>query len=70
MPASYCASRLSIHPEFVREGSGISGALLAIMLYGTLAFTLLFVALVWLRVDVERLRERVGLEPAPVEASP
>ncbi len=61
IPVSYFASRLSVHPEFAREGSGIAGNLLAIMLYGTVAFTLLFAAFVWMRVDLETLRERADL---------
>lgn len=59
VPASYFASRLSVHPEFARTFSidATMGTLLAL---ATLGATMLGAAIVWTRTRQLRLEEAIG----------
>lgn len=59
VPLSYFASRASVHPDFTRPEEGLDPSLGAILLYSTVAFTLLYAALVAMRVRLLRLEERI-----------
>lgn len=58
VPLSYLASRASVHPDFAREDESLHWTLGLILLYSTIAFTLLYAALVAMRVRLLRLEER------------
>jgi heme exporter protein C len=57
VPLSYLASRASIHPDFTRPDESLDWRLGVILLYSTVAFTLLYAALVQLRARILRLEE-------------
>ena len=57
VPLSYFASRASVHPDFTRPESSLDPSLGWILLASTIAFTILFAALVQLRVRLIRLEE-------------
>lgn len=57
VPLSYLASRASIHPDFTRADESLDARLGWVLLASTLAFTLLYAALVALRVRIARLEE-------------
>jgi len=56
VPASYYASRLSVHPEFAGSTS-VSPRMGGLLAIATLGFTSLGAAIVWLRARVLRLEE-------------
>ncbi|HVM46358.1 MAG TPA: cytochrome c biogenesis protein CcsA [Candidatus Thermoplasmatota archaeon] len=58
VPLSYLASRASIHPDFTRPEESLDWRLGVILLYSTFALTLLYAALVAMRVRLLRLEER------------
>jgi heme exporter protein C len=58
VPLSYLASRASVHPDFTRPDESLDPRLGLILLYSTLAFTLLYAALVAMRIRLLRLEER------------
>ena len=60
VPLSYLASRASIHPDFTRPEESLDWRLGVILLYSTVAFTLLYAALVTMRVRLLRLEERMS----------
>lgn len=55
VPLSYLASRASIHPDFTRADESLDWRLGVILLYSTVAFTLLYAALVALRARILEL---------------
>lgn len=57
VPLSYLASRASIHPDFTRPDESLDPALGLVLLYSTFAFTLVYAALVTLRVRMLRLED-------------
>lgn len=57
VPLSYLASRASIHPDFTRADESLDWRLGVILLYSTIAFTLVYAALVHLRTRLARLEE-------------
>jgi len=58
VPLSYFASRASVHPDFTRPESSLDPRLGWVLLYSTFAFTLLYAALVALRVRLVNLEEK------------
>jgi len=60
VPLSYLASRASIHPDFTRPEESLDWRLGLILLYSTVAFTLLYAALVSMRVRLMRMEEGRG----------
>ena len=63
VPLSYLASKASIHPDFSRPNQELDPLLWALLLASTVAFTLLYAALVHLRARLARLEDRAeGLE--------
>ncbi|HWG90131.1 MAG TPA: cytochrome c biogenesis protein CcsA [Candidatus Thermoplasmatota archaeon] len=59
VPLTYFTSRVSVHPEFLRDGQDVSGGMLGIMFYGMFAFALLTVTLVDLRRGQLALADRI-----------
>lgn len=59
VPLSYLASRASVHPDFTRPDESLDWRLGVILLYSTVAFTLLYAALVAMRTRLIRLEERL-----------
>lgn len=59
VPLTYYTSKVSVHPDFAREESGASGDMWRILLFGLLAFTLLYAHLTLLRRDLLALEDRV-----------
>ena len=59
VPLSYLASRASIHPDFTRPDESLDPRLGAILGASTLSFTLLYAALVAVRVRLARVQERL-----------
>lgn len=55
VPLSYLASRASIHPDFTRADESLDWRLGVILLYSTIAFTLVYAALVRLRMRLATL---------------
>lgn len=55
VPLSYLASRVSIHPDFTRADESLDWRLGVVLLYSMLAFTLLYAALVALRMRILKL---------------
>jgi heme exporter protein C len=55
VPLSYLASRASIHPDFTRADESLDWRLGVVLLGSTIAFTLLYVALVALRMRILKL---------------
>jgi heme exporter protein C len=62
VPLSYFASRVSIHPDFTRPEQSLDPRLGVYLLVSTLAFTVLYAALLALRVDLARLDARISDE--------
>ena len=58
VPLSYLASRASVHPDFTRPDESLDWRLGVILLYSTVAFTLLYAELVAMRVRLLRMEER------------
>lgn len=59
VPLSYLASRASVHPDFTRPDESLDWRLGVILLYSTVAFTLLYAALVAMRVRLLRMEEKL-----------
>lgn len=57
VPLSYLASRASIHPDFTRDDESLDWRLGVILLYSTVAFTLVYAALVQMRMRLAKLEE-------------
>lgn len=66
VPLTYYTSKVSVHPDFTREGSGASGPMVAVLMVGLVAFTLLYAHLLLFRRDLLDLEERLdALSGAP-----
>lgn len=63
VPLSYLASRASIHPDFTRPEQELDPLLWALLLASTLAFTLLYAALVQLRARLAAVEDHVETLP-------
>jgi heme exporter protein C len=63
VPLSYLASQASIHPDFARPDESLDPMLGAYLLFSTLAFTVLFAALVEARYRLARVE--AALEESP-----
>lgn len=63
VPLSYLASRASIHPDFTRPDESLDPRLGVVLLASTVAFTLLYAALVDVRARLARAE--AALEEAP-----
>lgn len=61
VPLSYFAIKVTVHPDFTRPDQTLDGELAAILAYSTLAFTLLYAALVHVRYDLARADERIAI---------
>ena len=57
VPLSYFASRASVHPDFTRADEGLDPALGIPLLASTVVFTVLYAALVAVRVQLARAEE-------------
>jgi heme exporter protein C len=69
VPLSYVASRISIHPDFTRPESSLGAELATVLVFGVLAFTLLYASLTWLRYDLAAVEARLEALPAPREGA-
>lgn len=59
VPLSYLAIKSSVHPDFTRPDQSLDPELGVILAYSTLAFTLLYVALVRVRYELARAEDRI-----------
>jgi heme exporter protein C len=59
VPLSYLAIKASVHPDFTREDQTLAPELGLVLAYSTLAFTLLFAALVDARVRLARSEDAI-----------
>lgn len=62
VPLSYLASKASIHPDFTRPEQTLDPRLWGILLFATLAFTLVYAALAQLRVRLAAVEDRLDPE--------
>lgn len=63
VPMSYLASKASIHPDFTRPEQELDPILWALLLGATLAFTLLYAALVQLRARLAAIEDHLDQHP-------
>lgn len=59
VPLSYFAIKASVHPDFTRPEESLDPELGVILLYSTVAFTLLYAALARVRYDLARATDRI-----------
>lgn len=64
VPLSYLASKASIHPDFTRPEQSLDPLLALLLLSSTAAFTLLYAALVRVRVRLALVEDRLDTQEA------